>query len=172
MTCRILWSALAILAAVGCCREPGDRAAHDVQLDSIDAAGLDKAVEERRGQVVLVDFWATWCGPCRELFPHAVELHKRFGDRGLAVITVSLDDPDNRAAVSKFLDQNGPTLENYLAVYGVGPAAFTAFHIDDGALPHLRLYDRQGKLRRAFQSGGKPLDSHEVEQAVVAALGE
>ncbi len=142
----------------------------EVTLRAIDAAGLARMAEKHRGQVVLVDFWATWCGPCLELFPHTMELQRRFGDSGLAVITVSLDDPDNRPAVGKFLVRNAATTENFLSTYGVGPAAFSAFGIDDGALPHVKIYDRRGKLQRTFQSGGKSLDPTEIERMVEKLL--
>src|SRR5262245_43132161 len=52
---------------------------------------LDAAVKENKGKVVLVDFWATWCGPCRERFPHLVHMHQKYSGRGLVCITVSLD---------------------------------------------------------------------------------
>ena len=163
--------AIMVLLVAGCAGR-SSRPADDVTLRSIDASGLAQASQKHRGQVVLVDFWATWCGPCLALFPHTVELHRRFGDAGLAVITVSLDDPDNRPAVRKFLGQSGATTENYLAVYGVGPAAFTAFGIDDGALPHVRLYDRQGKLHKTFASGGKAIDPERVERAVEEMMND
>jgi thiol-disulfide isomerase/thioredoxin len=156
------------LLVAGCAARPPS--ADEITLGPIDAAGLDQALAKHRGQVVLVDFWATWCGPCLELFPHTVELHRRFGDRGLAVITVSLDEPRNRPAVRKFLSDHAATTENYLAVYGVGPAAFTALGINDGALPHVRVYDRQGKLRRTFVSGGRSVDPKQVERAVEETL--
>jgi thiol-disulfide isomerase/thioredoxin len=127
-------------------------------------------LERDRGQVVLVDFWATWCGPCLELLPHAVELHRRLGAKGLKVVTVSLDNAGSEPAARRFLDRQGATTDNFLALYGVGPEAFTAFGIEDGALPHLRLYDRQGKLRRTFASGGKAIDPAEMERAVEELL--
>ena len=86
------------------------------------------------------------------------------------MVTVSLDDPANRPAVQKFLADSRATSENFLSSYGVGPAAFDAFKIDDGALPHARLYDRQGTLQRTFSSGGKTIDSETVERAVIDLL--
>jgi len=170
MTRRALFLLLGSgLLAAGCTARPTPPAS-EATLHAIDAPGLAQTVEKHRGQVVLIDFWATWCGPCLELFPHTVELERRFGDRGLAVITVSLDDPGNRPAVSKFLLRNAATTENFLSTYGVGPAAFTAFGIDDGALPHVKIYDRHGKLQRAFQSGGTSIDPKAIERAVEKLL--
>jgi thiol-disulfide isomerase/thioredoxin len=157
---------LVVAGCVGRSSPPADRA----NLRPIDASGLAQALQKHRGQVVLVDFWATWCGPCLALFPHTVELQRRFGAAGLAVIAVSLDDLDNGAAVRKFLGPSGATVENYLAVYGVGPAAFTAFEIDDGALPHVRLYDRRGKLHKTFASGGKAIDPEQAQRAVAEMI--
>ncbi len=171
MTRRVvlLLAGMALLAP-GCADKPPAPLAGERSLRSIDASGLAQTLEKYRGQAVLVDFWATWCGPCLELFPHTVELHRRFRNRGLAVITVSLDDPDSRPAVLKFLADSGTTAENFLSPYGVGPAAFSAFGIDDGSLPHVRIYDRQGKLHRTFASGGRTIDPKEVERAVEEAL--
>lgn len=171
MTHRIalLLTGLALLA-FGCGRETPARPVSEAELRSIDAPDLAGVLASHRGQVVLVDFWATWCKPCVELFPHAAELHRRFRDRGLAVVTISLDDPDSRPAVRRFLAERAAATENFLSLYGVGPAAFSAFGINDGALPHVRLYDRQGKLRRTFVSGGQTIESKKIEQEIEALL--
>jgi thiol-disulfide isomerase/thioredoxin len=165
--CAVLPLTIMVLFVAGCAHRPPPLDVElDVPLHSIDAPGLARVLEGQRGHVVLVDFWATWCGPCLELFPHTIAVQRRFGQRGLVVITVNLDDPDNLSAVSKFLGQKGAITANYYSPYGVGPAAFTAFGIDDGALPHVRLYDRQGKLHKTFASGGKAIDPEAVERAV------
>ena len=64
--------------------------APDFRLPQLD--GHDLRLSSFRGKVVLLDFWATWCDPCRQEIPHLVELQQRYGDRGLQIIGVSMDD--------------------------------------------------------------------------------
>ncbi len=66
------------------------RLAPDFTLPTPD--GQDLRLSSYRGQVVLLDFWAAWCDPCREEIPHFVELQQKYGDRGLQIIGVSMDD--------------------------------------------------------------------------------
>src|SRR5262245_46769570 len=96
------WCLAAVAAGllVGCAADSGApgpgraRAGSDVELTEATAATIDRAVRERKGSVVLVDFWATWCGPCVERFPHLVGLHQKYGDLGLVCVSVSVDDPE------------------------------------------------------------------------------
>jgi thiol-disulfide isomerase/thioredoxin len=169
MMCRATFQLVGIvLLAAGCTGQRRQPTEPLPQL--VDSSGLHRAIEQQRGRVVLVDFWATWCGPCLELLPHALDIQRRFAERGLTVITVSLDEPEHRAAVGEFLAGRGANTENLLSSYGVGSAGFAAFGIDDGALPHLRLYDQHGELRRTFGGGGKPLDPEAIERAVEGLL--
>jgi thiol-disulfide isomerase/thioredoxin len=164
----VLLLVTADLLLAGCSDQ--SQSAAKVPLRSIDAPGLAQVIKVHRGQVVLVEFWATWCGPCVKLFPHAVELRQRFRDRGLAVVTVSLDDPADQQAVGRFLADKGAATENFLSSYALGPDAFTAFGINDGALPHLRVYDAEGKLHKTFASGGRMIDPKTVDSAVEEVL--
>jgi thiol-disulfide isomerase/thioredoxin len=57
-----------------------------------DMNGKPVSLEAYKGKVILLDFWATWCGPCKVEIPHFVELQKEYGDKGLAVLGLSVDD--------------------------------------------------------------------------------
>ncbi len=66
-----------------------------------------KLPEEIKGKVVLVDFWASWCGPCKDSFPVMEELQARFGKKGLVVLAVNLDD--DKETMSDFLKKHPVT---------------------------------------------------------------
>ena len=70
-----------------------------------------KSLASYRGQVVLLNIWATWCAPCRAEMPSIEQLHREYGPRGLKVVAVSVDDPGQQATVRKFARELGLTFE-------------------------------------------------------------
>jgi thiol-disulfide isomerase/thioredoxin len=70
-----------------------------------------KSLASYKGQVVLLNIWATWCGPCRAEMPSIEQLHREYGPRGLKVVAVSVDDPGQQANVRKFARELGLTFE-------------------------------------------------------------
>jgi thiol-disulfide isomerase/thioredoxin len=105
-----------------------------------DLNGRNVSFSDFRGKVVILDFWATWCVPCRVEIPHFVELQKQYGAKGLAVIGVSLDEqgPD---VVKRFVKQFEV---NYSMVIGNEKMAENYGGIV--ALPTTFVIDRQGRI--------------------------
>lgn len=143
----------------------------NVTLERADKSQLAAAIQAHAGQVVFVDFWATWCGPCKEQFPHTVELAHKYKDQGLAVISVSCDDPDGEAGALEFLKSKGADFENLISTHGID--TIDVLEIAGGALPHYRIYDRQGKLVKSFgPDPDKGLSPEEIEVFVKEALAQ
>ena len=111
---------------------------------------LDATVAEQKGNVVLVDFWATWCVPCVKKFPHLVEAHKKYRDRGLACMSASLDPKPkgdyDKGAVLKFLQEKGATFPNVVLIgYREETEKLGRRFGYEGGLPLLVLFDKTGK---------------------------
>lgn len=79
----------------------------------VDADGLKALLAKQRGRTVLVNFWATWCVPCREEFPDLDRLEKELSPRGFSVIGISTDFASQTAGVEKFLRDTRPSFANY-----------------------------------------------------------
>jgi thiol-disulfide isomerase/thioredoxin len=113
---------------------------------SVDRGGFDQVIAQNVGKVVLVDFWASWCPPCQHAFPHTVQLYQQFRDKGLEVVSVSLDSATDLQKAQQFLNSVGATFENLICTQD---NAIESFEIPD-AIPFYTLYDRQGRLRYRF----------------------
>ncbi len=103
------------------------------------AGGLLK-LSDYRGKVVFLNFWATWCPPCKEEMPALERLHRRFGPKGLAVLAISTD-PDGASVVVPFVKQNALTFPVALDPRGEVTALYGV-----RALPATIIIDRQGNL--------------------------
>ena len=103
------------------------------------AKGEAVALDKLRGQVVYVDFWASWCGPCKRSFPWMNELAQRYGASGLAVVAVNVDK--KREDAERFLAQLPAQFTVVYDAAGTTPAAYAA-----KAMPSSYLIDRSGKI--------------------------
>ncbi len=74
-----------------------------IDFTLIDLDGIERTLSEQKGNVVLVDFWATWCPPCRDEIPHLKELHASYKDKGLIVWGIGLD---NEEKLREFVSEN------------------------------------------------------------------
>ena len=158
---------------------PGPAAARSAPVESevlvrtVDRQRYDQIVAQRRGKVVLVDFWATWCVLCCEQFPHTVALAQEHADIGLVVLSASMNDVDDLDAVKRFLAKHPGPVEHLQSSYARPVDAIDAFELGDGALPHYKLYDRTGKLRHVIRSEPeRPLTPEVIDQLVQQLLAE
>jgi cytochrome c biogenesis protein CcmG, thiol:disulfide interchange protein DsbE len=78
---------------------------------TLDTPSKAKSLADYSGKVVLLNVWATWCGPCRTEMPSIEALHKALGPKGLHVVAVSIDDPGKAADIRKFAADYGLTFE-------------------------------------------------------------
>ena len=79
--------------------------APDFELDSLD--GKNMKLSDFRGKAVLLNFWATWCGPCKIEMPWFVELQKEYGPQGFQIVGVAMDEDASTEDIAKFAKQMG-----------------------------------------------------------------
>ena len=78
---------------------------------TLDTPAKSKSLADYKGKVLLLNVWATWCGPCRTEMPSIEALHRALGPKGLHVVAVSIDDPGKAADIRKFVREFGLTFE-------------------------------------------------------------
>lgn len=100
------------------------------------------AMDDLTGKVVLIDFWATWCGPCREALPHVKEIAKKFAGQPLVVLSVSVDNDEEKW--KEFIAKNEMTWPQYCDHGFTGPVA-RLFGVQ--AIPHTFTIDADGVLQ-------------------------
>ena len=122
--------------------------------------GAAVQLSDYNGKVVLLNFWATWCGGCKVEIPWFIEFETMYGDRGFAVVGVSLDD-EGWEVVGPFLDERKV---NYVVVLG-DPELAARYNLT--ALPMTLLLDREGEI--AFSHVGL-VDKANVEKQIQELL--
>ena len=126
--------------------------AQQLLFKPVDEASYPRLTSGYKGKVLLVDFWATWCVPCRAELPQIVKLQAKLKAKGVEVITVSADELETVQAAAKFLKDTGA---GGLPAYIKRPKDDDKFigSVDpkwQGALPALFLYDKAGRKVQSF----------------------
>ena len=120
-----------------------------------------------KGKVVVLDFYATWCEPCRAETPHLVNLQKQYSDQGLQVVGLNVGGDDDRAQVPGFAKEFGI---QYPLAYPDDDLVDQLLS-DNQNIPQSFVYDRNGKLIKrfvGFESSGAAQIEHVVQQALTA----
>jgi len=131
-----------------------------VALHPLDEHG-PAALADLRGKVVLIDFWATWCGPCRASMPAVERVWQRFRGQGLEVVSINVEG--DAAKARAFAAGFTPPLT--FPLYVDDGSAAAAFHAD--AIPHVVLVDKQGTMRFVHVGG---TDEEDLAGRVAALL--
>jgi thiol-disulfide isomerase/thioredoxin len=137
-------------------------------LTPVGEADYHKLIEAHRGKVVLANFWATWCEPCRHEMPLLVELEKKWRGRGFVLLTVSADEPEDAAEALAFLRKSGAGLPAYIKQANSDEDFIVTVDKSwSGALPALFLYGRDGRKAASFVGETDPSD---IETALLKLL--
>ncbi len=136
MIARVVWLAFALVTHVAAAAAVGD-AAPPFSLPT--ASGEAVVLDRLRGKVVYVDFWASWCGPCKRSFPWMNAMHDKYGARGLAIVAINVDR--KRADAERFLAQ---VPASFAVVYDAAGATPSAYAVR--AMPSSYIVDASGRI--------------------------
>ena len=129
-------------------------------FDEKDLDGKPLSVANYKGKVVLVDFWATWCPPCRAELPNVLNVYKKYHDKGFEIIGISLDQSQSR--LESFIKEQKMTWVQYFDGKGWGNKLSNKYGVQ--SIPATFLLDGEGKII------GRDLRGDELEAAVAKAL--
>jgi len=133
-----------LLGAVTTFAAPQAKAPGDPPM--IDAQGFQTILQQNRGKALLVNFWATYCEPCRDEYPMLNELAKQYAPKGLQVVGVSMDDDGDLILMRRFLARYKPIFPNYRKTAGA-EAAFRQSVLAGwtGSMPVSVFYAKDGR---------------------------
>ena len=129
------------------------------------ADGKRSVFSEYKGKVLVLDFYATWCVPCRDSVPHLIGLQKRYQEQGLSVVGLNVGGPDDEREVPRFAKEFG--IQYTLAKPDEQLVSFLLSDIN--AIPQTFVFDRQGKLVERLIGFGKG-SGKQLDEAVETAL--
>jgi thiol-disulfide isomerase/thioredoxin len=121
------------------------------KLALLNETSFPKMLAAHKGRILLVDFWATWCVPCRAEMPQLAKLSERLHARGFDLVTVSADEPDKELAAFKVLTQNAVPAPHYMKKAADDDKFYDSVDPKwSGEMPAMFIYDRSGKRVRSF----------------------
>jgi glutathione peroxidase-family protein len=139
----------------------------DAELKAVSGAPIK--LSNYSGKVLLVNLWATWCGPCRQEIPELVKLHKEFQSQGVEMVGLSTENPDDSAeSVREFV-------QNYNVDYRVGwsgPDVAVTLMQGRDAIPQSFIISRTGRVVKRFIGFNPMLTPSQMRDAIQEALND
>ena len=170
LSCCLLFASFANFAAPaqkqkGRAAKPPTKSQKPIVVAPIDTAALKNILSEQRERPLLINFWATWCDPCRDEFPDLVKIDNEYRSQSLDFVTISLDDfSDIKTGVPKFLGEMKATMPAYLLnVTDPEPAINMIDPKWGGSLPATFLYNSKGEV--VYKHMGR-VDPNELRAAI------
>jgi thiol-disulfide isomerase/thioredoxin len=137
------------------------------QMKNLD--GTTSKVADMKGKVLLLNMWATWCGPCRGEMPALVKMQDEHRERGFEIIGLNTDDGDTKEMIDKFAAE---MKLNYKLVWAPTEMQAALLKISNfGGIPQSFIVDRDGKLRGVFRGGGAN-EIKKMEELVAQIVNE
>lgn len=158
------WMALALL---GCLLSLSPALAAETATDFTlrDINGKEMTLSQLKGKVVVMSFWATWCGPCKEEMPHLQAMFKELEAQGLVVLSISTDDARSASRVKPFIMKMGYTFPVLLDRESTVISSYNP----SKTLPYTVVVDREGNVVRRT-SGYNPGDENELKTFLTSTL--
>ena len=147
-----------------------EKATTEVKLVPVKWKGyLEQVASHKDAKLIVVDAWASWCGPCMENFPHLVDMHRKYADQGLVAISLSMDEadvPKKVAAATKFLKEQKALFTNLILDERLDDG-FEKLNL--GTIPAVFVYTPDGKELKRFTQDDvdKPRFTYEEVEAFV-----
>ncbi|MCS7043324.1 MAG: TlpA family protein disulfide reductase [Bryobacteraceae bacterium] len=141
---------------------------HGADLQPLDEAGYQRLLASAKGRVLVVNFWATWCAPCRKEMPELVALASKYRARGLQFVTVAIDEESDAPKAAEFVTKTKVPQPAYIKRFQNDEKFISMVDPKwSGGLPFTVVYDRAGKKVRVFPG---EVDIRELEQVILKAL--
>ena len=137
---------------------------------AVDALKHRVSLSDFRGKVVLIDFWASWCGPCKASMPHTNDVVKRLAAAGVPVVGLAVDDGEEFSKFSSWVSDNGSQYPNLKFVHSDPARAMSHMLFGINSIPAQFVLDRKGIVRASFVGYRGPTD--DLEKAIRAAAGK
>jgi thiol-disulfide isomerase/thioredoxin len=165
-----LFSLLLLGAATALATPQASKTAAPRDPEMIDLQAYQKLLGQYHGKALLVNFWATWCEPCRDEYPMLNELAKQYGPQGLKVVGVSMDDDGDLILMRRFLARYKPVFPNYRKKSG-SEAAFREAVLPGwtGSLPVSIFYRKDGQQAGHMMGEGTREKYEEAIRSLVAS---